>query len=79
MSLWLLLLLMLSVLPITFKRANSVVWGHLAVDTSALHPSLFTLPNAPSRITDEPVIAKNLDTKRHFGESDSTLVIEMCY
>jgi hypothetical protein len=76
MSLWSLLFLMLLMLPIPFKGPNCAIWGHLVLDTSAPHPSLSILPCVTPGITDELVVAEDMNIKRGFCESDSTLVIE---
>jgi hypothetical protein len=79
LTLWLLFLLLLSELPMTFRDSNCVFLGHSVPVTSDPNPSLFISPNASQRIIDELVVAKNLNTNGDFGESDYIPVIKMCH
>ena len=88
LSLWLLLLLVLSRLPVAFRAANCAFLGHLDPETSgSLSASeVFHIPSSSVslRVCDELVVAENNNTGLNdvldnFGESNFILVINICH
>jgi len=82
LSLWLLLLFMLSGLPMACRGPNWVFECYSTpdiCDNLTTNPGLFSSSNATKRITDGLVVAENIDTRGESGESDFIPVIKIYY